>query len=383
MGNEEPSVDYEEAGPIDGGRANAVPSYPMSAPEDDFEEMQKKANEQTKLLNMFSGGRRTRRRRRRLRHRLDDKELKRVIAQHRRFQIARGDKRFKATKRLVKWSRPNKTSRSNRIYYRKRKKRTRRRKRQRKRQRKRRRRRKRQRGGAPYQKPGIGSEDSICGSFQTPEERKYTPDKWIVVPQPPGGSGGMLDANQTAIKMAQTFVQAKANSEGDWSTPDSKFEDDKQDIGNLKIGGRRKSRKKRRRKRRRTRKRRGGGWGGAIGRPAGGWKNIPNGIIKIKIIQGHALSLHHDIFYEGKFELKVWPQEYTDSKTLYFKKEGVSMFKWAAAENWIKQIQIWDGVEEGGGSPVAPKSSGGKGDNVSRPGGNAGARAPAPWGGII
>jgi len=50
-----------------------------------------------------------------------DKELKRVIAQHRRHQIARGDKRFKATKGLVKWSRPNKTKRKNRVYYRKRK----------------------------------------------------------------------------------------------------------------------------------------------------------------------------------------------------------------------------------------------------------------------
>ena len=79
-----------------------------------------------------SGGSRTRRRKRkkrkrrrrrtRRRHRNDfDKELKRVIAQHRRYQIARGDKRFKATKRLVKWSRPNKTKRKNRVYYRKRK----------------------------------------------------------------------------------------------------------------------------------------------------------------------------------------------------------------------------------------------------------------------
>lgn len=68
---------------------------------------------------------RRRRRRRRRRHTHDfDKELKRVIAQHRRYQIARGDKRFKATRGLVKWSRPNKTSRANRIYYRKRKKRT-------------------------------------------------------------------------------------------------------------------------------------------------------------------------------------------------------------------------------------------------------------------
>jgi hypothetical protein len=69
------------------------------------------------------------RRRRRHRGKDFDKHLKRVIAQHRRYQIARGDKRFKATKGLVKWSRPNKTKRANRVYYRKRKTRRRRRRR--------------------------------------------------------------------------------------------------------------------------------------------------------------------------------------------------------------------------------------------------------------
>jgi len=75
------------------------------------------------------GGRRRKRKTRR-RHRKGkdfDAALKRVIAQHRRYQIARGDKRFKATRGLVKWSRPNKTKRKNRIYYRKRKTRRRRR----------------------------------------------------------------------------------------------------------------------------------------------------------------------------------------------------------------------------------------------------------------
>jgi hypothetical protein len=125
--------------------------------------------------------------------------------------------------------------------------------------------RRKQRGGQrpDYGKPGIGSEDSLCGSYQTPDETQFTPDKYIVVPQPPGGSGGALDANDTVINLAKTFTQAKANSEGDWSTADSKFEDDKQNLGNLKIkgGSRRKSLKKRhRRGRRKTRrKRRGGG----------------------------------------------------------------------------------------------------------------------------
>ena len=108
--------------------------------------------------------------------------------------------------------------------------------------------RRRQRGGVrpDYGKPGIGSEDSLCGAYQTPEETQFTPDKYIVVPQPPGGSGGALDANDTVINLAKTFTQAKANSEGDWSTADTKFEDDRQNLGNLKLkGGQRKSRKKR------------------------------------------------------------------------------------------------------------------------------------------
>ena len=88
------------------------------------------AEKKKRLAAARRGGRRSRKRsrksrrkRRRSRYRRGfDKELKRVIAQHRRYQIARGDKRFKATKKLVKWSRPNKTKRKNRIYYRKRKK---------------------------------------------------------------------------------------------------------------------------------------------------------------------------------------------------------------------------------------------------------------------
>ena len=94
-------------------------------------------------LGISKGGRRSRRRKRRTRRRRKrrtrrrrrhrkgkdfDAALKRVIAQHRRSQIARGDKRFKATRGLVKWSRPNKTKRKNRIYYRKRKTRRRKRK---------------------------------------------------------------------------------------------------------------------------------------------------------------------------------------------------------------------------------------------------------------
>ena len=92
---------------------------------------------------MRGGRRRTRRRHRKGKD--FDAALKRVIAQHRRYQIARGDKRFKATRGLVKWSRPNKTKRKNRIYYRKRKTRRRRRKTRRRRSRRRRRKTRRRR----------------------------------------------------------------------------------------------------------------------------------------------------------------------------------------------------------------------------------------------
>ena len=55
------------------------------------------------------------------------KKLKRLQTQYRRFRIAKGDKRFKGTDGLIKWSRPSKSKkkgkkRSRRIYHRKRKK---------------------------------------------------------------------------------------------------------------------------------------------------------------------------------------------------------------------------------------------------------------------
>lgn len=124
---------------------------------------------------------------------------------------------------------------------------------------------------------------------------------------------------------------------------------------------RRKSRKKRRRKRQRTRKRRGGGWEKAIMRPAGGWKNLPSGRIKI-LHTGFPRSLGS---FEGKFKLVLWPREFTtNDKTLYFKLDGWPLFKWSAAENKISQIQIWDGEEEGGGSAAAAPSPGGTADKV-------------------
>ena len=104
-----------------GGRA-AVTSAAAAGEEKGGGDDQRQRGKGRKTRRRKRKKRKRRRRRTRRRHRNDfDKELKRVIAQHRRYQIARGDKRFKATKRLVKWSRPNKTKRKNRVYYRKRK----------------------------------------------------------------------------------------------------------------------------------------------------------------------------------------------------------------------------------------------------------------------
>ena len=78
---------------------------------------------------LIMGGRRrkTKRRKTRKRRRIgkNKKQLKRLQTQYRRFRIAKGDKRFKGTKGLVKWSRPSKAKRkgkrrSRRIYHRKR-----------------------------------------------------------------------------------------------------------------------------------------------------------------------------------------------------------------------------------------------------------------------
>ena len=57
----------------------------------------------------------------------DEKEMKRLEAQYRRYRKAKGDKRFGGIKNLVKWSRKSKSKRkgkkkrSIRIYHRKRK----------------------------------------------------------------------------------------------------------------------------------------------------------------------------------------------------------------------------------------------------------------------
>lgn len=104
-------------------------------------------------------------------------------------------------------------------------------------QRRRRRRRRRQRGGQKpsYGLPGIGNESSLCGNYQTPDEAKFTPDKYITVPQIPGGSKGIFNANSISVNLAKTLTQAKANSEGDYSTAKSQYQDDGAKVGNLNL----------------------------------------------------------------------------------------------------------------------------------------------------
>ena len=167
-----PSTDFTEAKST--GENNKLPAFPMHAPKDDYDDFQKHAEMQTKYLKMHNvvGGRRRRRKSRKKRRR-------------------------------------------------------------RRRRRSRRHRRRRQRGGQKgnYGKPGIGSEDSLCGAYQTPEETQYTPDKYIVVPQPTGSSGGPLEANNITVNLAKALTQARANSEGDFSVVDSTFQDDREKIG--------------------------------------------------------------------------------------------------------------------------------------------------------
>ena len=64
---------------------------------------------------------------------------------------------------------------------------------------------------------------------------QYTPDKYIVVPQPGGSSGGPLSANDITVNLAKSLTQARANSEGDFSVVDTIFQDDRQDVGNIKL----------------------------------------------------------------------------------------------------------------------------------------------------
>jgi len=107
--------------------------------------------------------------------------------------------------------------------------------------------RRRQCGGS--KKTSKGTEDSLCGSYQTPDERQFTSDKYIVVPQPSGGS------EETTINLAKTLTQAKANSEGDFSVVDTVFQDDSQKTSNLRGGRKHHKRKKKRRSRKKKHRR--------------------------------------------------------------------------------------------------------------------------------
>ena len=266
---EMPSTDHTEAKST--GENNKLPAFPMNAPKDDFNDFQNHAEMQTKYLKLYNvmGGRRRksrkkkRRRRRRSRkrsrkrrgghddppppiNRLGDNALPaKAAAKQRAAAMPYWNKINEIIRAEGKWIDAQKDDGMANAGGR-------------------RRRRRRQRGGQKgnYGKPGIGSEDSLCGAYQTPEEMQYTPDKYIVVPQPTGSSGGPLSANDITVNLAKSLTQARANSEGDFSVVDTIFQDDRQDVGNIKLpkGGRRrrrrrKSRKKKHQRRRRSRRR--------------------------------------------------------------------------------------------------------------------------------
>lgn len=232
---EMPSTDYTEAKST--GENNKLPAFPMNAPKDDFNDFQKHAEMQTKYLKMHNviGGRRRRRKsrkkRRRRRRRSRKRSRKRRGGRPGAHLINRLPPGALPVKDAAKaaatpyfnkineiimaegnWVDVDKGAAGGR---------------------RRRRRRRRQRGGqkGKYGKPGIGSEDSLCGAYQTPEETQYTPDKYIVVPQPGGSSGGPLAANDITINLAKALTQARANSEGDFSVIDTTFQDDREKIG--------------------------------------------------------------------------------------------------------------------------------------------------------
>ena len=231
----EPSTEYVEAESV--GENNKLPPFPMSVPKNDFEHKQRQSEILTKYHKMWNvaGGKRRRksrkkkhRRRRRSRKRSRERSRKRrggdVVTIHRLPDdlIAKLPAKAKA-KAMPYFSKINEiiSTEGNWIDA------------QKSAAGGRRRRRRRQRGGqrGDYGKPGIGSEDSLCGAYQTPEESQYTPDKYIVVPQPTGSSGGALEANDITIGLAKAFTQAKANSEGDFSVVDTELQDDRQKIG--------------------------------------------------------------------------------------------------------------------------------------------------------
>ena len=221
-----PSTDFTEAKST--GENYKLPAFPMHAPKDDYNDFQEHAEMQTKYLKMHNvvGGRRRRRKSRKKRRRRRRRSRKRrgcdVVTSNRLGDdiIAKLPPKAKA-KAMPYWSKINEiiSTEGNWIDAQKAAAGGRRRQR----------RRRRQRGGQKgnYGKPGIGSEDSLCGAYQTPEEIQYTPDKYIVVPQPTGSSGGSLQANDITVNLAKALTQARANSEGDFSVVDTTFQDDR------------------------------------------------------------------------------------------------------------------------------------------------------------
>ena len=245
-----PSTDHTEAKST--GENNKLPSFPMHAPKDDYNDFQKHAEMQTKYLKMHNvvGGRKRRRKSRKKRSRRRRRSRRGGVPRPSIALLPEGlnspclqqNAQRRCSPLLAKINEIIRALRAtgaimqgggSRIL---------------------------QHGGqkGSYGKPGIGSEASLCGAFQTPEEIQYTPDKYIVVPQPAGSSGGPLAANDITVNLAKALTQARANSEGDFSVVDTAFQDDRQDVGNIKLpkGGRRRRRRRKSRKKKHQRRRR-------------------------------------------------------------------------------------------------------------------------------
>ena len=70
-----------------------------------------------------------------------------------------------------------------------------------------------QKGGKRKKQRG-GSIASLCGNYRTPDELKYSPDEYMIVPQMSTNS----NINKTSAELAETFAKSKMDSLNDWKT---------------------------------------------------------------------------------------------------------------------------------------------------------------------
>ena len=68
--------------------------------------------------------------------------------------------------------------------------------------------------GGKRKKQRGGSIASLCGNYRTPDELKYSPGEYMIVPQMSTNS----NINKTSAELAETFAKSKMNSVNDWKT---------------------------------------------------------------------------------------------------------------------------------------------------------------------